>query len=319
MEKNSSSEEIDLGYLFKKSNDFFKSLIRSFFLAIAFFRRNIIVVIILLILGFAYGYYKDYNKVEIFSNELIVIPNFGSVDYLYDKVEVLNLKLKADDKIYLQKVLGQDYSDLRKIEIEPIADIYNFVSQSRENIDIFRIIADKKDFSEYLTDISTSKYFKYHRMKVSTVGDASERIVTEIIQFFNENEHYKIYQEVNKELKNFEVQEYYGMLSQIDSLLKWNSESRGNASAVEIVNSTDQHYLLERKQKILRDLSLLKMEQSDYSQTIKLVNADYNIKTSRFLSISNKVLYPILFVIGFALVFYIIHLFKRLRIYAYSK
>lgn len=317
MAEQNSSEEIDLGYLFRKSNDFLKSVVRSLFLVLDFFKKHYIILTALIIIGFAYGYYKDINKTETYINEVIVIPNYGSVDYLYDKVDAVNLKIKSGDTLFLKEALGNDFGKLGGIELEPIADIFNFVSQSRENIDIFRIIADKQDFSDYLDDIATSKYFKYHRMKFTIKGkESSEEIIENYIAFLNQNEHYQNYQKIFKETKDFEVKEYYAMLTQIDSLIKASSQINRATSSVEINNTTDQHYLIERKRLLLRDLFKIKMDQADYTVPIKTVNVDYNLKAERFLSLSNKVLYPLLLVFLFSMVFFVIYLFRNLRRYS---
>ena len=138
MAQQNSSEEIDLGYLFRKSNDFFRSVIRTLFQILNFFKKYYIIVIALLIIGFGYGYYKDLNSVSSYNNELIVIPNFESVDYLYDKVEAVNNKIGMGDTLYLQEVLGTNFGKLNHITIEPIVDIYNFISKSYRNYDVFQ-------------------------------------------------------------------------------------------------------------------------------------------------------------------------------------
>ncbi len=317
MAQQNSSEEIDLGYLIRKSNNFFKSIVRGFFLILDFFRRFLLIIIALIIVGFIYGYFKDSNHIESYNNEVIVIPNYGSVDYLYDKVEATNLKLASRDTLFLQQLLGEDYKSLLKVKIEPIADIYNFISQSREYIDIFRIITDKQNFPEYVDDITTSKYFKYHRIKFVIKGDkASKEIIEKYLAYLNENAHYQQYQKIFKEAKDFEVQEFYIMIAQIDSLIKSSSRVNKIASSVEINNTTDQHSLIDRKRMLLRDLSRAKMEQEDYTVPIKMVNVDYNLKVKRFVSISNKVFYPLLLVFLFSMVFFLIYLFKNLKRYA---
>lgn len=320
MGEQHSSEEIDLGYLLRKSNDFFKSIVRGFFLILDFFRKYFIIVIILLLVGFGYGYYKDSIFIEDYKNEVIVIPNFGSVDYLYDKVDAVNAKLRARDTVFLDEALGSNFKAFRGVEIEPIADIYNFVSQSRENIDIFRIIADKQNFSEYLEDISTSKYFKYHRLNLTINGtEDSEAIVENFIAFLNQNDHYQNYQKIFQETKDYEVREYYIMIAQVDSLIKAATRNNATSTSVEVNNSSNQHLLIDRKQDLLDNLYKIKMEQADYSVPIKTVNVDYNLKTKRFLSLSNKIKYPLLLVFLFSMVFFVIYVFKALRRYSFSE
>ncbi|CAM3341833.1 hypothetical protein [Aequorivita lipolytica] len=314
-----SSEEIDLGYLFKKSNDFFKSIIRGLFLILAFFRKFYIIILVLVLVGFAYGYYKDSNSVTTYNNEIIVIPNFESVDYLYDKVEVINNKIASGDTLYLQNVLDTNFRKLNSIKLEPIVDIYNFVSKSYRNYDVLRLIAEKQDFSEYTEDLSTSKYYKYHRMDVSTTGkESSEKIIEDLLIFLNNNEHFRKYQDVYVENNKFEIQEHYNMISQIDSLLRANSRINNIASNVFINNTTDLFNLIDRKRQLVENLVQLKTEEIDFKLPIKKVSGDYNLESKKFFSISNKIKYPLIFVFLFSLVFFIIYIFKKLNRYGHS-
>jgi hypothetical protein len=317
MSQQNSSEEVDLGYLLKKSNDIFKNIAKGIFKAIDFFIKNIIWVVLLIIVGVIIGFYKDYKAVKSYDNQVIVIPNFESVDYLYDKVEAINSKIAGNDTVFLRKIFNENVGKLGIIEIEPIVDIYNFISQSRENIDILRILAQNQDFSEYIEDISTSKYYKYHRLKISITGiEDSEKIINDLFVYLNENEHFKGYQDIFKETKAYDIQEHYKMISQVDSLVKASTRINDNNNNVSVSTNSDQHYLIERKRLLIDDIYHLKMELLDYSSPIKIVNIDYNLKKEKLLEISNKVKYPIFLLFAFSFIFFIIHLFKTLRKYS---
>ncbi len=146
MAQQNSSEEVDLGYLLKKSNDIFKGFARAILKIIDFFKKHFIILIVIILIGFGFGLYKDYNEVKSYNNELIVIPNFGSVDYLYDKVEALNSKIASKDTIYLKQILGANYSKLNLIEIEPIVDLYNFISEISSKYRYFENYFTKSGF-----------------------------------------------------------------------------------------------------------------------------------------------------------------------------
>ena len=319
MSQQNTSEVIDLGYIFKRSNDFFKSIIRGFFLVVDFFKKYFIVVIVLIVLGFAYGYYKDSKGDVTYNNEVLVIPNFESVDYLYDKIEVLNNKISSRDTLFLQQILDTNFRKLKTIKIEPIVDIYNFVSKSYRNYDVLKLIAEKQDFSEYIADLSTSKYYKYHKMEISISGsENSKEIVSKLFSYLNDNDHLKEYQKIFIESNKFEIQENYNMISQIDSVLLSNSRMNSFPSNVTINNNTDLYRLIEKKTELLDGLADLKTKEVDFKTPIKIVSADYNLKIKKFLSIPNKIKYPLMGVFLFSLVFFILYLFKGLRKYANS-
>lgn len=317
MAHQNSSEEVDLRYLLKKSNDFFKGLARAFVQVLYFVKRYIYILIILILVGFAYGYYKDYNSVNTYDNEIIVIPNFESVDYLYSKVKAINLKIAQNDTIHLQQIFGNNFDRINGIEIEPIVDIYNFVSKSYRNYDVLRLIAEKQDFSKYVEDLSTSKYYKYHRMIISVNGnDSSDKIVNNMLEFLNSNEHFNDYKAIYRENNKLDIEEHYIMIAQIDSLLKANYNLNAISANVSINNGTDLFNLIDRKKQLVKDLVQLRMETIDYSVPIKKVSANYNLKPEKFIQLSNKIKFPLLLVSLFSLVFLFIYLFKKLKGYA---
>src|SRR5690554_3746559 len=113
MAQQNSSEEIDLGYLFKKLNDFTRNITRTLFRIIAFYAKFWVVVLILILLGVRYGYYVDSNAKRAFVSEGIVIPNFESVDYLYKNIEHLNNKISQGDTLFLQNISPVAYRNIR--------------------------------------------------------------------------------------------------------------------------------------------------------------------------------------------------------------
>lgn len=308
------SEEIDLGFVLKKFNAFFKKTIVLFFEVIAFFLKFKIIVIALIVIGVAYGYYKDKTSKRVFYNEAIVIPNFESVDYMYDKVNALNQKIEAKDTVFLKTFFGTNYRSLRKIELEPIVDIYNFVSKSRENIDIFRIFVQSQDLQEYMEEFSNSKYYKYHKLSVRTSGEnSSQHVIPSLMTYMNDNEHYNEYAAIYKENIQQQVREHEKMLKQIDTLIHSISNSFQTASAqgVNIVESSNLHFLLERKRDLLDEKLAVQMQLVDYDATVKLVNVDYNLEKEPFLPAKAK--YPIYLILLFSAIFFIMYIFKKLK------
>ena len=121
--QNSSDQEIDIFQLSRSINRFFDRANRSVFRAIQFFIRNWIIVLILVVLGAGLGYYLDSNK-KSYNNQIVVTPNFESVDYLYAKVDLIQSKIAAGDVDFLKNTVGiSNPQAIRRIEIKPIADV----------------------------------------------------------------------------------------------------------------------------------------------------------------------------------------------------
>ena len=316
---NSSNDEIELGFLFKTMEGIIRKIAKQIFLVLAFFRKYAIIVGILIIAGIGIGYFLDTNsqKIPVYENHVIVIPNFESVDYLYETVEELKAKLANNDTIYLQSVLGENYKYLTGVDIEPIVDIYNFASKSQENLQVFNILFKNQELSEFVEDMVTSKYFKYHKMNFSIVGkDNSEIIIQKILDYFNSNEHYKAYQALLKDNTARLIEENTRMIDQVDSLIQtaisYGKQSAGSQNVL-INDNSDLGTLIFRKQAILSDRAALLKESIDEESIVKKVSANYNIINKRFFSFSNKVKLPVLFVLFFSLLFFIRYTYRGLK------
>ena len=316
MAQQNTSEEVDLRYLFRKSNDLFKGFIRTILRIVDFFIKFYIIIILLIIVGVVLGYFKDKNDTRTYENNALVIPNVENVDYLYDKVEAINAKIGSRDTIFLNEVFKENNKAVTSISIEPIVDVYNFISKSRENIDILRILSQNQDVSDYVEDLSTSKYYKYHRLQIGIRGkEVSEKVLSDLFIFLNENEHFVNYQNVYRELKSYEIKEYYAMIAQVDSLVKATSKLN-NLTGVSVTTLSELHELIESKKVLIKDLYRLNMEKQDYTSPIKVVSTDYNIKPKTLIDLSYKVKYPLYLVLTFSFIFLFIYAFKNLRRYS---
>ena len=312
-----NQDEIDLGYLFKKISSFFKSLIRLLFMVIAFFIKYIIIILVLIITGVAIGYFLDKNKTDIYNNELIVIPNFESTQYLYDKVDALSAKIKDRDTVFLKSTIGSNYRELKSLEAEPIVDIFNFASATRERVDLFKALTDKQDIPDYLKDPQNFQYFKYQHVTVKIKGkEHSKEIIDAIEKYFNDSQHFSEYMEVGKVNTQFRIETSEKMISQIDTILKATSllQKNKSASPVVMVNDNSQiNALFESKERLLYNLLKLNMLKVDEQNIIKIAAVNYNVSDFSGINISNKVKYPLLLVLLFSGFFFIKYLYKKMK------
>src|SRR6476469_6965860 len=104
-------QEIDLGAISKNVGNAFRNLNAFIFDCIQFFLRNIIIIGLLLVIGIGLGYYLDETR-KTYDHRIIVTPNFGSVDYLYNKIDLLNSKIKERDTLFLKSIGIQNPSKL---------------------------------------------------------------------------------------------------------------------------------------------------------------------------------------------------------------
>ncbi len=318
-QQTSPAEEIDLGYFFRQISNFFRGLARLIFMVISFFKKKIIWIALLIIAGVALGYFLDENSSPMYQNKLIVVPNFESANHLYEKVEEINAKRKQGDSVFIKQFTGNNWKRFAKIEIEALPDIYNFVTQSREQIDVFRILFENQELSEFLEDEMTSHSFKYHKMNFFIGGSGAQDVVEKLINYINDNEFYKGYQQIYLKNTADRIEKAGTMANQIDSImmaLSYLPEDKGASLSVVANSNSDMFDISEYQQLLLRDKLTLEKQFQDQQQIIKVASANYNIIEKGIFSFSRKVKFPIYFVLLFSGLFFMIYLYKSLRKFA---
>jgi hypothetical protein len=143
--QNNDNQEIDLSLVSKKIGSIFENLFTQIFKGFLFFKRNILWVGILFVLGAGLGFYLDKTS-KSYDNQLIVIPNFGSTDYLYAKIDLINSKIEEGDTVFLKNVLQlKEPRTIKKIEIKPITDVYKFIDNKAQNFELIKLMAEDGD------------------------------------------------------------------------------------------------------------------------------------------------------------------------------
>ncbi len=313
MAERDESGEIDMHYLFRKFKNFLKRIIKLIFIVISFFIRYWIITLILIIIGIGWGYFTEISTIKTFKSEGIVIPNYGSVDYLYSTIKEFNDRVRTRDTIYLQSILGENFRSVRGIKIEPIPDIYRTMTQSREQLDVFRILYQNQDLDAFIENLANSKYFKYHKIEFTVEGeDLSEVVIPQIFAYWNTNQHFLNYQTIFKENAVFQVREYNKMFNQIDTLLASisNGFSKNQNTGVVISDNNNLSNLFSFKQQMMTQLLDADVRLSDYTAPVKVVFMNYDIQERGY---SRTLKYPIYLVGLFAFIFFLRFIFFRMK------
>jgi hypothetical protein len=98
-----------------------------------------------------------------YDHEIIVMPNFGSTDYLYGKVALLNAKSKKTTACFTK--IGFDSGiKLRNIEVTPVIDVYKFVGNNEQRLELVKLMADEGGAAKSLENELTSKNYPFHQL-----------------------------------------------------------------------------------------------------------------------------------------------------------
>ena len=163
---NQGEQEIDLVQISKKISAFFDGISTSIFRGIQFFIHNLKVISLLVVIGFGVGLFLDKTQKQ-FNNEIIVKPNFESVDYLYSKIDLIQSKIQTNDTAFFKAIGIPNSPKITKISIEPIIDVFKFVNNNEQNLEVLKLITANSDLKSIVNEKTTVKNYPFYP---NTVG-----------------------------------------------------------------------------------------------------------------------------------------------------
>jgi len=313
---NSEDQEIDLSQISKKINTFFESGKTSVFNGIQFFVRNWIIVLILIVAGFGLGVFLDKTQ-KSYEHQIIVTPNFGSTDYLYSKIDLIDSKIKENDTLFLKNVVGiQQPKNLKSIEIKPIADVYNFIQNKPENFELIKLMAEDGDINKVLQENITSKNYTFQTIILGTKSKISEdKIVKPLLKYFNTSDHYnKIQKEMYRNVQ-LKMRKNDTIIKQIDGVLNnFSKSSNTNYKSDKLVyynENTQLNDIIKTKDALINEQAIHQIELITFDKIVKESSITANIESQKIIGKYLKFVLPLLFILFFIFYRFFIAFYKR--------
>lgn len=266
-------------------------------------------------LGVASGLYLN-KLTKSYEQKIIVTPNFRSIDYLYNKIELINSKLDDNDEDFFKEIGISDYKYLDQINIEPIIDIYKFVENNKNptNLELLKLIANDPAVNNIIKDQMTSKNFTNHLINFRTTKAFDRKdLIDPLIAYFNESEYYSEIQKIAKETALNKLAENDSIIIQIDKILAQYATSSTSSKGDQLLYISDNNQLndlIEQKKNLIEQKTNLKIDLINESQIIKEVSVTTNALDFQQKYKSLKYILPILFVAAFILVKLFIAFYK---------
>lgn len=320
---NQLDQEIDLSQISKFINAFFDSISRFIYSIILFIKRNLIILGILFIVGVALGFYLDKTQAN-YNSHIIVAPNYGSVDYLYSKIDLVQSKINERDTVFLNSIGIKKPNLILNIKVDPIIDIYSFVSsntvvttqaQNTQNFELVRLLSEDGDINKVIKDETTSKNYSRHTISVKTSKKVSSQSVIEpLLNYLNQNEYYEKLRLTNKENISNQIKENQVIIDQIDTLLSGFSNSTSiqkNDKLVYYNENTQLNEIIDTKYKLIGENGRLKIELINISSFIKKIGTVSNVKSSKGIDGKMKIVLPMVFLFLFLFVYSVKSMYKK--------
>ncbi|WP_166921422.1 hypothetical protein [Flavobacterium poyangense] len=317
--QSQEDQEIDLVQISKKIGNFFESVQTSIFNSIQFFIRNWIVVLLLIIVGFGIGMLVDKTQ-KSYEHQIIVAPNFGSTDYLYSKISLINSKIKENDTLFLKNTVGiLQPKNLKAIEIKPIADVYNFIKNKPENFELIKLMAEDGDINKVLEENITSKNYTYQRIILSTKERTSgEQLIKPLLEYFNKSDYYnKIQKEVYKNVQ-LKMGQNDTIIKQIDGVLSnFSNATSGvhkNNKLLYYNENTQLNDIIKTKDELIAEQGNHRVELINFDKIIKESSVTINVESVKFIKGDLKLLLPVLFIFLFIFFRFFISFYRKQKL-----
>lgn len=306
-------QEIDLSLITKKISGFFDQIATFFFNCILYVQKNKIILALLFIIGVAGGVLLDSTS-KSYDHNIVVTPNFNSVEYLYGKIDLLNSKIKEDDTIFLKSIGIKEPKKLALIEIEPIIDIYTFVSnktnsvdnaQNSQNFELVKLLSEDGDIKKVIKDELTSKNYAQHLIHIATKGFATnENLINPIMDYLNQSEYYEKMRKTYIDNILFKLKKNEEVIAQIDGLLNSFSSTAAasNQKSDKLVyynENTQINDVISTKNNLGFEIGSQKLELLWFDKIIKEKSRLINLKNTKKLNDKLKFVLPIFLIFSY--------------------
>jgi hypothetical protein len=311
MNNNAHDDEIDLSVIGQKISNFFNHVGKVVFNGIVFLKKNIIIILTLFVIGIVGGYFIDKNNNSYFS-DIIVAPNFGSVDDLYTKVDLLQSRLTENDTAFWKQIGINDVKKINRIKIEPIVDVYGLINtntasannaQNTQNFELVKLLAEDSDINKVIKEDLTKKRYANFIIKITSNGRVNDvKHIKPLLKYLNNSEYYsKIQKEfvVNIHIK---MKQNQIIIDQINTLLNQFGQTTNNQKNDKLVYYNENNQLndiINNKNNLTAENGSLRIQLVNLDSVIKATSIVLNQKDTKGINSKMMVILPILLLLLF--------------------
>lgn len=311
MSTNSQEQEIDLSQIGKSISKVFQNVINKCFDLLFFIQKKIIIVGALFILGIGLGIYLD--KEPNYTNDIVVIPNFGSNEYLYNKVNLISLKLKEKDEAFFKSIGISNIKDFNSIDIQPINGIYNFINSEsqKENFEFIKLMAEDGDIEKIIQDNVTSKNYYLHSINIkTTIAYHKKDLIEPILKYLQQTDYFKKLQKVYQSNLIEKVAANKSLITQIDQIILNLSQNKTGGEFT-ISEKSSLGELIQKKDELISENQRLAIHKLEYDKVIKDQNISLNQMNTKGVNNKMKLILPFLFMFLFLTGYWFSQVYKQ--------
>ena len=309
-------EELDIIVLIEKIKLMLLSILLQIFRRSKNFLSEWKRLLAVILVGVLLGYFlTDNDKPSSKEATVLVKINFDAGNYVYDTVDLINLKISSEDNdFFTQEIKLNEDETIDEVSISPVIDIKDIMAKDIQANEIRALFENL----EYEDGFSVTEGFKsdydYHFIKVNVSNNSSIETINKVIDYFNNNPLFAELKERNLQRISSIISDNEQTIKQIDKLLEYyTTETSANNSQLYIDNKNLRpNELIKTKITLQSENQELKRESLTSKETVITINESNVLIENNSLASNKMVYYPFLFLLIYLIVSVLIGLYSYL-------
>ena len=310
------TEELDIIVLIEKIKLMLLSVCLQIFRRSKNFLSEWKRLLAVILAGVLLGYFlTDNDKPSSKEATVLVKINFDAGNYVYDTVDLINLKISSEDTdFFTQEIKLNEDETIDEVSISPVIDIKDIMAKDIQANEIRALFENL----EYEDGFSVTEGFKsdydYHFIKVNVSNNSSIETINKVIDYFNNNPLFAELKERNLQRISSIISDNEQTIKQIDKLLDYyTTETSANNSQLYIDNKNLRpNELIKTKITLQSENQELKRESLTSKETVITINESNVLIENNSLASNKMVYYPFLFLLIYLIVSVLIGLYSYL-------
>ena len=310
------TEELDIIVLIEKIKLILLSLFLQIYRRLKKFLSAWKQLLAVIFVGVLIGYFlTDNDKPLSKEATLLVKINFDAGNYVYDTVDLINLKISSDDTdFFTQEIKLNDDETIDEISVSPVIDIKDIMAKDIQANEIRALFENL----EYEDGFSVTEGFKsdydYHFIKVSVSNNSSIETINKIIDYFNNNPLFAELKERNLQRISSIIADNEQTIKQIDNLLEYYTTQKTPSNSQLYIDNKNlrPNELIKTKITLQSENQELKRESLTSKETVMTINEANVLIENNSIASNKMVYYPLLFLLIYFIVSVLIGLYSYL-------
>ena len=310
------TEELDIIVLIEKIKLMLLSVCLQIFRRSKSFLSEWKRLLAVILAGVLLGYFlTDNDKPSSKEATVLVKINFDAGNYVYDTVDLINLKISSEDTdFFTQELKLNEDETIDEVSISPVIDIKDIMAKDIQANEIRALFENL----EYEDGFSVTEGFKsdydYHFIKLNVSNNSSIETINKVIDYFNNNPLFAELKERNLQRISSIISDNEQTIKQIDKLLEYyTTETSANNSQLYIDNKNLRpNELIKTKITLQSENQELKRESLTSKETVITINESNVLIENNSLASNKMVYYPFLFLLIYFIVSVLIGLYSYL-------